>query len=310
MRLTLENHYLITHAGCMDGSATAIMFMHAGGLRKNIRYVSPDKVDETIAESSVFIDPSRQVLFVDVCPASDDALLFLESRGNFDVIDHHASAKRFADRPGFHIDVENSACGCENFRQWLVRGGMAKFDGYPWRRFAQIVDDHDRWILKEPMSIQMPRFFVFTGQQEFVERFMDVEERFNVSRAAETTYWTPAESDILRLIENAQARRFRRVMDKFWIRPVDFRGKSYTFAYVISGEVNNSELLNAYLKDHPGVDAACQINFDLDKVSLRSNGRLNITEFAMERGGGGHPNSGGYPIPDGIVDKILEALRG
>ena len=120
MRLTLENHFLITHAGCMDGSAAAIMFMHAGGLKKNIRYVTPDKVDECIAESSVFKNPSNQVLFVDVCPHSDDAYDYLERRGNFTVIDHHKSGVKFAGRPGFLIDVDNKACGSENFRLWLA----------------------------------------------------------------------------------------------------------------------------------------------------------------------------------------------
>lgn len=307
MRLTLENHFLITHAGCMDGSAAAIMFMHAGGQKKNIRYVTPDRVDEAIAESSVFKNPSNQVLFVDVCPASDDAYLYLENRGNFTVIDHHKSALKFAGRPGFLIDVENRACGSENFRLWLAKGGMMKFTAYPWYRFGQIVDDHDRWQLKEPMSIQMPRLFAFTGQQEFVERFMDVEERF---KDVKPDYWTDTERELLRLIENAQARRFRKVMEKFWVKSVQFNGREYKIAYVISGEVNNSELLNLYLAEHPEVDATCQINFDLDKVSLRSNGRLNITEFAMTKGGGGHPNSGGHPLPDGMVEKVFEALNG
>ena len=291
----------------MDGSAAAIMFIHAGGLRKNIRWVTPDRVDECIADSSVFQNPSNQVLFVDVCPASDDAYFYLEQRGNFTVIDHHKSAVKFAGRLNFHIDAENKACGCENFRQWLVRGGMMKFAAWPWYRFAQIVDDHDRWQLKEKMSIQMPRFFAFTGQQEFVDRFMDVEERFKDNK---DLYWNDIERDLLRLIEAAQARRFNKIMDKFWVKPLVFNGKSYLIGYVISGEVNNSELLHGYLQKNPHVDAACQINFDLDKVSLRSNGKLNITEFAMTRGGGGHPNSGGHPLPDGMIEKVLEALHG
>jgi oligoribonuclease NrnB/cAMP/cGMP phosphodiesterase (DHH superfamily) len=306
MHLTLQDHFLITHAGCMDGSAAAIMFMAAGGLRKNIRYVSPDKVDDAIAESSVFKNPNKQVLFVDVCPHSDDALFFLEQRGDFTVIDHHASAKKFAGRPGFLIDIENKACGSENFRRWLERGGMTKFGSYPWFRFAQIVDDHDRWILNEPMSIQMPMLFAFTGQQEFVDRFSNVEERF---KHASDLYWDPIELELIKLVRNAQDRRFRRIMDKFQTQMVNFKGKEYIIGYVISGEVNNSELLHKYLEQHPEADAACQINFDLDKVSLRSSGRLNITEFAMERGGGGHSNSGGHPLPDGMVKKIFEALH-
>ena len=303
---SLQKYALITHAGCMDGSAAAILFMHAGGEKKNIRYVTPDRVDEFIFESSL-MGTDLTLLFVDVCPASSEAVDRLEYRGKFFVIDHHKSGERYAWRLGFRIDVKNTACGSENFRKWLVEQGAAGFDMYPWRRFCQLVDDHDRWILAEPMSIQMPRFFAFTGQQEFVERFMDAPSRFWERK---DFYWTSTEQEILRLVENAQARRFRKIMEKFWVRPVWFQGKEYKIAYVISGEVNNSELLNLYLNEHPEVDATCQINFDLDKVSLRSQGKLNITEFCLARGGGGHPNSGGHPLPDGMTDKILEVLNG
>ena len=307
MRLTLENFHLITHAGCMDGSAAAILFMAAGGKESNIKFVSPDRVDETIAESKAAKDPNKQLLLVDVAPGSDDTVLYLKDRGNAVVIDHHASAKRFKGQPGFFIDADNCACGCENFRQWLVRNGMDRFDKFAWRRFTQIIDDHDRWILKEPMSLQMPQLFSMVGQQEFVERFSDVEDRFVGSRQ---TYWTETEAEMLELIQAHQQRRWNRAMDSVISKEIEFEGKKYMMGYIISGEINNSEFLHLILDKHPELDCITQINFDLNKVSLRSNERLDITKFVKQFGGGGHRNAGGHPIPDGMSRQIVEALHG
>jgi len=288
----------------MDGSTAAILFVAAGGSRGNIKFVAPAQVDEAVAENKATKDPNKQLLLVDVCPASDDTISFIKERGNVIVIDHHASAARFRDQPGFHIDVENKACGCENFRQWLVKNGLDKFDTFPWRRITQIIDDHDRWVLKEPMSSQMPQLFSMVGQQEFIARFSNVEDRFKVQKEL---YWTPFETEMLKLIKTHQERRWRKALNSVITREIDWEGKNYTMGYIISGEINNSEFLHLILTEHPELDAITQINFDLNKVSLRSNDRLDITRFAQQHGGGGHRNSGGYNVPDGLTAKIIES---
>jgi len=307
MRLNLENFHLITHAGCMDGSAAAILFVAAGGRKENMRFVSPDHVDDAIAESKAAKDPNKQLLMVDVCPSSDDTVIYLKDRGNSIVIDHHASAKRFKDQPGFHIDAENKACGCENFRLWLVKHGLVRFDQFPWRRFTQIIDDHDRWLMNEPMSLQMPQLFSMVGQQEFVERFSDVEQRFVGQKES---YWSPVEAEMLKLIKTHQDRRWLRAVDSVLTKPVEFEGKVYAMGYIVSGEINNSEFLHLILEKRPDLDCITQINFDLNKVSLRSNERLDITRFVKQFGGGGHRNAGGHPIPDGLSRQIVEATHG
>jgi oligoribonuclease NrnB/cAMP/cGMP phosphodiesterase (DHH superfamily) len=291
----------------MDGSAAAILFAAAGGRKENIQFVSPDRVDETIADSKAAKDPNKQILLVDVAPGSDDTVLYLKDRGNAVVIDHHASAKRWKGQPGFFIDADNCACGCENFRQWLVKNGMSKFDAPTWRRFTEIIDDHDRWILKEPMSLQMPQLFSMVGQQEFVERFSDVEQRF---QGHKQFYWTATEAEMLKLIKAHQDRRWLRAIDSVLTKPVEFEGKTYTMGYIISGEINNSEFLHLILDKRPDLDCITQINFDLNKVSLRSNERLDITRFVKQFGGGGHRNAGGHPIPDGMSRQIIEATHG
>jgi oligoribonuclease NrnB/cAMP/cGMP phosphodiesterase (DHH superfamily) len=307
MHLDLRNFHLFTHAGCMDGSASAILFQHAGGDFKNIHWVRAGGVDEYLVDCAVIKDPNKQLLFVDIAPSSNETAMFLQSRGNAFVIDHHASAVQFAGRPGFIIDVKNAACGCENFRQWLVRGGMIEFNSAAWQRFTHVIDDHDRWQLKIPFSLELPRFFSFIGQQEFTSRFMNVPERFAVEK---DDYWNSFESDMMTILRKEQARRFHSVLKRFVVTDRDVKGAKKKFAYVISGEINCSELLNQYLTLHPDVDVAVQMNPDLNKVSLRSNDKVDIVEFVAPWGGGGHKNAGGQQLPDDLTRKVADLVHG
>lgn len=302
--LSLANFSLFTHSGCMDGSAAAILFVAAGGKSENVRFVPAGEVDEVLSESSVIRNPNRQILLVDIAPRSDETVHFLDGRGGCVVIDHHSTSSRLSGHPGYLIDVHNSACGCENFRRWLVRCGMERFDEHPWRRFTQIIDDHDRWVLREPMAIEMPRFFAFAGQQEFVRMFSNVEERFVGQRER---YWTQEEEALLQMIQRSQERRFRKLSEQFIVTTLEFEGKMLRVAYIISGEVNCSELLNDYLSSHIGVDVACQISIDGNRVSLRSRaGEVDVAKLASRFGGGGHPAASGHPLPKGLVDLIIK----
>jgi oligoribonuclease NrnB/cAMP/cGMP phosphodiesterase (DHH superfamily) len=160
--------------------------------------------------------------------------------------------------------------------------------------------------LSKEFSKELPRFFAFTGQQEFVDRFMDV-RRFAIERES---YWTEQEKELMRLVQHANERRHASLLRKFRKRKVFWaeENREIVIGYIISGEVNNSELLHRYLTENPDVDLACQINFDHNKVSFRSNDRVDITKFAKKFGGGGHKNSGGQPMPDGMSDLVIERM--
>lgn len=301
----LRNFKLFTHAGCLDGSAAAILFMHAGGLRKNITLVPAGSVEE-YWESSSASKKFVPVLLVDIAPSTDNLAQKLANRTDTFVIDHHASAKRFSELDGFFIDVRNTACGSENFRQWLVYQGFEKFSEPSFQRFTEIIDDHDRWQRKIPFSMEQPKFFSFVGQNEFINRFMNVEERFAEEK---DNYWTPFEKELMVLIQKEQERRFRSLLSRFMKITREHHGRKFVVGYSVNGEVNVSELLHMYLEENPDVDVACQINLDLNKVSLRSNDNVNITEYAGRYGGGGHKDAGGHPLPEDIVTHIANLVH-
>ena len=301
----MRGWHLFTHAGCMDGSASAILFMHAGGMEKNISFVPAGQVDEYIVDSPAWNDTSKELIFVDIAPTSEETAQALCGRRAI-VIDHHITSKKFAGYPGFNIDVENKACGSENFRRWLVAGGLTKFERPAFKRFTTLIDDHDRWQMKIPFSIELPRLFSFVGQQNFTERFLNIEDRFYTDKLS---YWSEFESEMMDILRDEQARRFEAVIGRFQVMTREHNGKTFNVGYVISGEINCSELLNTYLNKNPDVDVACQLNPDLNKVSLRSNGKINVSEWAKVFGGGGHKDASGHYLPDELVRKVADLIH-
>jgi oligoribonuclease NrnB/cAMP/cGMP phosphodiesterase (DHH superfamily) len=316
---TLENAALFTHAGCMDGSAAAILFMEAGGKEEMIFYVPAGRVDDFLGQAA---DPrlnNKFLVIVDVAPHSEEVAQWLEMRGNFVCIDHHYSAKWLHGRDHFHIDVENNACGCENFRRWLVKEnfqpklereldtGMKGFDRFAWREFCAIVDDNDRWIRNRKMSGELPLLFSPIGQREFVRRMSNVEDRFGMPK---DNYWTGTEKELISILSIGERRRFFALMKKFQVRKIQFEGREISVAYIVSDEVNCSQLLHDYMDLHPEVDVTAQVNLNLGKVSLRSNGKVDVSKFGEKFDGGGHKNSGGHPLPKGLIDDIITRVHG
>lgn len=320
----MEDFHLYTHSGCMDGSASAILFRHAGGKKQNIHWIPAGRAEEEMKRSAAINDPNIPILMVDISPGSEDFARFLVARGNVWIIDHHISAKYLNGmHPNFFVDEENKACGCENFRQWLVNNKIMPIDGWTsidpdnepaegfnaecFVNFTTIIDDHDRWQLKIPFSIELPKFFSFVGQKDFCERFMNVRERF---RYKKDSYWTSFEEDLMNLLRRIQESRYRAAFEKMQVMRRMFFGKEYNAAYIISDETNNSEMLNLYLKEHPEVDVAIQISFGLQKVALRSIDKIDCSKLAQQFGGGGHKNAAGHPLPKGLIMEIIGDMHG
>jgi oligoribonuclease NrnB/cAMP/cGMP phosphodiesterase (DHH superfamily) len=317
----MKDFHLYTHAGCMDGSASAILFRHAGGKKENIHWVAAGRSEDEMKKSAAINDPNIPILMVDISPGSVDFARYLVARGNVWIIDHHVTATYLNGmHPNFFVDEKNEACGCENFRRWLVKNGIVPapefmehdtpkytFDSEHYKKLTMYIDDHDRWQHKHPWSMEVAKFFAFVGQKDFVERFMNLDDRFDhINR---TEYWTPFEKDLMKLLTRIQESKYRSAFEKMQIKQRVMLGKPVTAAYIISDEVNNSEMLNLYLNEHPDVDVAIQISFGLQKVSMRSNDRIDVAAICQKYGGGGHKNAAGHPLPKGMINEIVGGMH-
>jgi oligoribonuclease NrnB/cAMP/cGMP phosphodiesterase (DHH superfamily) len=305
----LRRFHLFTHAGCMDGSACSILFQRAGGLKENVHYIVAGRVDQFLADQWERRWDTVPLIMVDIAPTNPISVDFLSHRSETVIIDHHSSNAGLAGTPNFIIDVKNDACGCENFRRWLVRNHFEQFEE-PWfKRFTALVDDHDRWILQNPESLNLAKLLGFLGQKDFVERFYNVEARFALHM---DTPWTQFEKDLIALINRRQAVQYRSMLNKMQVleKPID--GRNVKIGYVISDEINNSEMLNYFLEQRPEIEVAVQINFGLQKVAMRSrnpNPTVDVARLCRQFGGGGHATASAHPLPPGLIKEILERMH-
>ena len=123
------------------------------------------------------------------------------------------------------------------------------------------------------------------------------------------TGWKQYHDQNTLLINTLNGRR-QRYLDKHLKNVVDFTVDGHSFGVVYASDFK-SEIAHALLQRHD-VEAALVI--DAHSVSLRSNGQLDVAEFAAEYfNGGGHADSAGGVLPLNPIEeaekKIVEAVK-
>ena len=123
------------------------------------------------------------------------------------------------------------------------------------------------------------------------------------------TGWKQYHDQNTLLINTLNGRR-QRYLDKHLKNVVEFSVDGHSFGVVYASDFK-SEIAHALLQRHD-VEAALVI--DAHSVSLRSNGQLDVAEFAAEYfNGGGHADSAGGVLPLNPIEeaekKIVEAVK-
>lgn len=312
---------LVTHQGCMDGSTCAILFMAAGGKQENIRYIAAGMVERFVKEDMPSLG-GKFLIFADVGVATPKYADILEKRGDVVLIDHHKTSLHMVGRPWCHIDAEGnggSACGAELFRRYLCTlspelQNLMNDDGTDdmgdynvFRSFCKIVDDHDRWLRKIPISEKLANLMTFIGQRRFVGSFRDL-------KSGRITWGTlklePFEANLLDLLEEKKHETIDSLMKHVIVRDFLWGGTTIKIGYSITSEMNVSLLLDVLLKRYPEVNVAAQINPDKSSVSFRSRGDVDVSELAKYFGGGGHYAAAGHSIKKSVWDTLISEVHG
>ncbi len=292
--------YLVTHRACMDGSASALVFIWAGGKRENIVFIPAGGVERFVKESPLI---SRDVflIFADIGVTVSKHADALEKRGNAIIIDHHASSKHLSEREWCHVN--NDKCGSRLLAEYF------EIDNHAINNFIAEVDDFDRGIFKSNLSAELAVWSAFMGQEDFIERFKNVEGRSE-------SLWTSFERDVLRILLKNRDIAIENILKKSFVSEVFANDSSpVKVAYVITSDPNISVLLEKLLEKYPDAKIAAQINIDKAAVSLRSRKNeqgceYDVSEFAKIFGGGGHKQASGHPISRDLLKKIAEEVHG
>jgi len=288
----MSNTKLVTHAECSDGSGCAIVFLEAGGVRENIRFVPAGTgVEKLLNDEPEFFSTANHVIIADVSCDAETADDIEKKYGNCIIIDHHKSALHLKDRDWCHIDV--SVCGSMLLYYYFFTNSSS-MRAEDLHRLCQLINDRDMWILKEEASDELQLYMNFYGQERFIDRMWS--DLFCHG-------WKEHEETFVNALKKKREDYIENALKKVFIREVDGKKLGYVF---ISD--HQSMVLNRLIEKY-NLDAGVGIMLDGAVVSLRAKGAVDVSVICEGYGGGGHANAAGHRLPDEVLEEILEVIH-
>lgn len=266
---------VLYHSGCPDGFGAAYAAWKKFG--DGAEYI-PVKYGEVSPEELA----GRDVYLVDFCYESDEQMRQLVRTTNrFVVLDHHESSRERAEKVPDHVfDTKRSGATIA----WSYFHPDA-----PIPRLMQYLEDGDlyRYSLPETRDIfsyllVLP--FEFSAWDELALGLEDDERRAQILGKAHA-YTEFFEALAKSSIERAKKVRFEGYEVYFAVTHPDITMKSYVG--------------NALYTKYPPFALIVTAHPDGYGVSIRSNGSVDVAKIAEKFGGGGHPGSAGFFVPNG-----------
>ena len=233
-------------------------------------YLNYDEIDNFIITNS---HKYQKIIITDLSPSLEVAKFMSES---VDVlfIDHHITSENLVEYFDSYHDITKS--GTLLTFEWLMSNNF-KCDSY--RNFAELVNDYDMWHLKISESLKLNMLFSLLGIDRFVERFLK-----NSSMVFDA-----GESLLLEIEEESKNKYLVNALKNTMM----FNDKQKRTFAVVFAEKYNSEL-GHYIVNNTEALYTVIINAQKKKVSLRSKAEVDISEIAVQNGGGGHKNAAGF----------------
>jgi oligoribonuclease NrnB/cAMP/cGMP phosphodiesterase (DHH superfamily) len=193
-------------------------------------------------------------------------------RGHVSIVDHHTSAEWLNKYDWATVDPAH----CAAYHLYNILSYDHHLEDY--KNFIDIVDNHDRWVKPSQLStllgvMGIDRFFnrfVLDSKADLMpheQTIIDMEEDYKANYIAETI---PIAQEI-----------------------TDAEG--YQVA-IVPCELYHSNVGDAILKTNTRIEYVMMIDLRLGKCHMRGRGNKDLSVFAKECGGGGHPKAAGFPI--------------
>ena len=261
---------VLYHAECRDGFTAAWAAWKKFGSKANyipIKFGNPPPSEIK----------GRIVYMLDFMYYAPYLEKFIEDNKKVIAIDHHISAKDFIKKVPEHVfDIKHSGAALA-FKYFHPSKKMPKI--------VKLVEEGDLWKFK---SKNVKEVLAYTGLLDFDFKVWDKlilggEKESNYNKFAE--HGKTIISYENKLIESI-------IKDNAY--SVIFEGHSI---YAINApRFLRSQIGMILSKKYPPFSLVWQRDKNKVEVSLRSNGKLNVSEIAVKFGGGGHRNAAGFSI--------------
>jgi thymidylate synthase len=192
----MQNHVLLTHADCLDGAGCAMVFVSAGGNKKDIHFVHANGgVKKWLDKNSEEWNSSKTLVIADVSTDHETAQL-LEKRGNYVILDHHKTALHLREFENCKIEMEK--CGTAMLYEYMY--GDIPTD---LKSTVDDINDFDMWIMARSKTSEVVGYFDFYGPMGLLERAEKDNYRLE---------WTDEERRFLRSLEEKKRDYIDRAM--------------------------------------------------------------------------------------------------
>jgi len=274
LNISLANNYLAYwyHKNCPDGFACA---WTAWKTFKN----KAEYIPLNYQASFDYDIKNKKVYFLDVCPNRKILENLKKNNCEIVIIDHHLSTKRNLDlaSPGSFI-IRLNMRRCAAVLTWKYFFPEKKIP-----KMLLYIEDIDLWKFKKRFSREMVAFinsidFDFKKWNRLMKDIEDANKRKKYILTGKEI--VKHENEIIeQVVQKAKKVKM---------------GKIKTL--VVNSSVLISEIGDALVKQLPPMAIIWFKTGDAKRVSLRSNGKVDVSKIAEKYGGGGHKCAAGFAI--------------
>lgn len=279
--------FLITHSNCPDGSACSVFaqqkypdLITIFALHNNINEIILDVVKQLDRGGVLIIADiiCDEDVLTDVCMELIKANVFIG------VYEHHKSRdwlQHYKLPSGIKGEVifDNSRCGSKILFDALLEEKVEGLENFS--DFSTVINDRDLWLNKDDRGILMAKLHHIYGDTAFVNRFLK-------NSKAE---FTKEETVLISFVSKQESDRIKKELDRIVLK-TDNQGFKFGVIYC-SGE--SSDLLNAAIERFE-LEYAIMLDLNRSKGSIRGKGNMDCSEYASNKGGGGHRCASGFPV--------------
>ena len=262
---------ILYHKNCPDGFGAAWAARKKFG--NKAEYLG---VDHRFTPKEKFIKTRKEIYTLDFCYSQSILKKLLKINPNIAVIDHHITSKEIIKSAKNYFYALNHSGS--------VLSWMYFHSKKPVPRLLQYIEDVDLWKWKLPFSaeisvaLELYNNFDFKKWDKIAPNFEDAKKIMKYVNEG-------------KLILKYRGAILKRILGG--VEKVKFEKQK---AYVINSPVWQSEIGNYIVKNKKAIGIVWSRKSGKINVSLRSNGKIDVSKLAFKHGGGGHKAASGFTL--------------
>lgn len=305
----------------LDGVGCGILGHLAFGKNLDVEYCDYKDINERVEFflNEVNTKEYKRVFITDISVNQKvaDRIDKMNEELPFHLLDHHITADWLNEYRWAHVtDSQISS----HTNQFILSGDTCKSSGtslfFEWlvnhqciiptdsiQEFTELVRRWDTWewstMYDDRKAKQLNDLLSLYGRNDFFDNFTDRLER--------KSHFVEFDGVDTFLLERHQQEIDRYTKRK--IKALVVKQIGELSVGIVTMEKFFSEVGNNICNEREDIDLVAMLNLDYNSVSFRTvKDDVDVSAFAQQFGGGGHPKASGCPLPDGIKEQLFSTF--